>query len=278
MDAVTAAVAHIAHLVDAVAAALHVSLPHPIYPFETADCLISAQHDLWARAQVRACCYSLSPVTYLNDRTRHRDFDWTTLQELSGCSSAQQGQMAGGSNLNRGQRNDCDLPVVLKTGPDGEVVQYSVNPNFSTAVVLLQADIIELCLRAGLQGEELWPPEAMLLNLYLLQKRCEGIVQRNRHLLSTASMGEVTNCPVAMYVELPQASRAYEEEVLSTVADRYGSGAKVRASTRERAEEQQLLQANPAVRSFVTQFENDENDWDVVTLQASSSLDQTQIL
>jgi hypothetical protein len=291
VDAVSAAVAHIAHLVDAVAAALNVALPHPLYPFESADCLISAQHDLWARAQVRACCYSLSPVMCLNDRMRLRGFDWTTLQELVDNTTSQsqsQRRMHSISPL-RGrngleitprtplalntEREQCEIPVVLKAGESGEVVQYSLNPNFGTALVLLQANIIDLCLGAGLHAEELWPPEAMLFNLHLLQKRCEGVVHRSRQVL--AACADVPDRAVALYTDVPAASSAHGAGVLRAVADRYGSVARGKAAS---IESLPPVTHEPASTAHEVYFENEENEWDVVTMESNTAIDQTQIL
>ncbi|OEU22774.1 hypothetical protein FRACYDRAFT_232934 [Fragilariopsis cylindrus CCMP1102] len=45
--------------------------------------------------------------------------------------------------------------------------------DFAIALQLLQNDVIVLCIRAGVKVSKLWPAEAMLLNLYELDKFCQ---------------------------------------------------------------------------------------------------------
>jgi hypothetical protein len=158
-----------------------------------------------------------------------------------------------------------ELPVVLKA-KDGERrgAEYSLNPNFPTALVLLQADIVALCLRAGLRAEDLWPPEAMLFNLSLLSRHCESIVHRYASILpppGTAAM------PVVYSVDAPmEVSRALDDLTLSALKDRYGSAA--RRSQAEYAEA-----ARGAGDVFEAEFRPEESgleresEWDVVTIQ-----------
>ena len=64
--------------------------------------------------------------------------------------------------------------------PDGEAdvaAEWVPNSEFSFGLSLLQADVLALCMKAGkLQPAELWPPEALLLNLSVLHSRCVDII------------------------------------------------------------------------------------------------------
>jgi hypothetical protein len=53
---------------------------------------------------------------------------------------------------------------------------YIANPLFATALTLLQADCISLCVQMGMNPDKLWPPEAMLLNLSELHRGCVLLV------------------------------------------------------------------------------------------------------
>jgi hypothetical protein len=270
VDAVTTAVAHIAHLVDALSGILNVLLPHPLYPFEAADCLVSAQQDLWARAQVRGSCYSLAPATLMNDRTHFRDFDWATLHELSSCQAESAGQYTeasvGAAPQAGGPAFQYELPVVLKA-KDGQrrAAEYSLNPNFPTALVLLQANIVALCLRAGMLAEDMWPPEAMLFNLSLLSRHCEGTVHRYA---SSLPQGGAANMPAMLSMDAPaEVSRALDDLTLSALKDRYGSAAR-------RSQTELAGAARVGEDGFEADFHPEESgleresEWDVVMIQS----------
>lgn len=214
VDVVTTAVAHIAHMVDGLSAALNIPLPHPLLPFEASDCMVSAQQDLVARAQVKDCRYSLAPAVFVNERTRFREFDWTTLNELPIVPPQQELEKplslavpaVPSSALPKAA---FDQQVVVNTGPGDEVREYAVNANFPAALVLLQANVISLCLKSGLYAESLWPAEAMLLNMHVLKRHCEQVVARN-----SAFLASHQDVPLVT----PQTQPA-----LASLTDRYGS-------------------------------------------------------
>lgn len=54
-------------------------------------------------------------------------------------------------------------------------VQAASSNQFANAVGLLQACVVVACLRAEIAPEKLWPPQAMLLNLYLLRLHCKEL-------------------------------------------------------------------------------------------------------
>jgi hypothetical protein len=61
---------------------------------------------------------------------------------------------------------------------DGGEWKWSPNAEFSFGLSLLQADVLSLCIKAGagLQPSDLFPPQALLLNLSLLHSRCLDIM------------------------------------------------------------------------------------------------------
>ena len=270
MDAVATAVGHIAHLVDAIAAVLNVPLPHPLRPYEANDCIVSAQHDLWAQAhasQRGLQGLSLVPARVGVLPSQHtqqaRDFDWTPIKDLTHSVVASKPITTSSNRSNP-----------ASTQHPGAVPAYTVNPHFSRALVLLQADIIMLCLRAGLVEEDLWPAEAMLLNLDLLHKHCEGTLQRH---LSSCVGGYLTKSAQGSEPLLPAVygtgdsiqERTITAQTLCSLEDRYGSRELVERAS---ADEAALRYAYGG--EFVdAQFDAEEsgldreNEWDLITVQ-----------
>ena len=50
--------------------------------------------------------------------------------------------------------------------------QQLINDEFAIALQLLQNDILMICMNAGVPIDQLYPGEALLLNLYALQLHC----------------------------------------------------------------------------------------------------------
>ena len=218
MDIVATAIAHIAHLVDALSAILNIPLLHPLLPCQASDSMVSAQQNLWARAQVTDCCYSLAPVTFSSEPVSFQEFDWTALGDLSVVITA---SAATSPNIS------IDRHATVKNnnsiGIHGILREYTANTNFPVALALLQANIVSLCLSAGISADTLWPAEAMLLNLHLLQQHYEQTVTASiaLSLLATAGQG----APLVHAETDEQAVRRRCQEVLHSIRDRYGSHA-----------------------------------------------------
>mmetsp|Transcript_35874 Transcript_35874/g.66944 ORF Transcript_35874/g.66944 Transcript_35874/m.66944 type:complete len:637 (+) Transcript_35874:150-2060(+) len=51
-------------------------------------------------------------------------------------------------------------------------VNWTPNPDFSSGLLLLQANIVHLCLTVGMKPHHLWPPKAILRNLNILNQYC----------------------------------------------------------------------------------------------------------
>lgn len=281
MDIVTTAIAHIAHLVDGLSATLNIPLPHPLYPFEATDCLVSAQQDLWARAQVKECCVSLCPATLVNDRSAYRGFDWTTLRELPSVpvdAKLPHGESHHTHHNNaRGSAASFEPVAVVNTGIHGEVREYAVNASFPSALVLLQADVVALCLAAGLEGEHLWPAEAMLLNLHLLQTHCEQRVQQSAALLAGRDSNSNSNSSrVPLLLGDDHASPAgqlHRRQVLQSIQDRYGTAAAAERQNISSSSESVYLVGDgggpPARADFSPEKSGlaREEEWDIIHMK-----------
>ena len=74
--------------------------------------------------------------------------------------------------------------AVISEGSDGTGGEYTLIPSgwtgaptrarspeddFATCMQLLQNNVVALCIRSGVQVSEMWPAEALLLNLDLLR-------------------------------------------------------------------------------------------------------------
>ncbi len=49
---------------------------------------------------------------------------------------------------------------------------WQENPHFGDALMLLRADVITLCIKAGVKVQNMWPSEFLLLNLEVLHQYC----------------------------------------------------------------------------------------------------------
>eukprot|EP01032_Pedospumella_encystans_P016272 gene16272-18570_t len=202
VDVVSTAVAHIAHLVDA---------------------LVSAQHDLWARAQIPNFSYSLCPAKQVNNEG-FKEFDWTSLDQLP--TGRETGRNVEPFGTHPQAPTSSSRSVVVKAIVNGDMREYALNSNFSMALVLLQANVVALCVRAGLSAESLWPAEAMLLNLHLLQQHCAQVVNEEKTTL--LSIHEV---PIINAISEDEACMQHlqREQTLRSLCDHYGSQAAIDA-------------------------------------------------
>lgn len=296
---VNTVLSHIAHLVDAVAQVLHVVLPHPLHPFEAVEgSLVSPQLDLHAQTQhgpsvsgsssSHSHSHSLAPATHMHDRACFSDFNWTSVHELSDfssftCSSTShldpppRGQGSSSDSTARSQSNALrwhEAAVVLKTEESGRILQYALNSTFGTALTLLQADIVVLCLSAGVPAEQLWPPEAMLFNLHLLQEHCKSVVQRGEQgglCLRTSDNLDKGNIPADYRV-------TESKPELQTFNRRYGRDKAYECSTSWTSAGRGSLPA------YVMGVDAEDTDWDVIPhstavgTTAGAHLAQTQLL
>lgn len=154
-DIVGTVLGHISQLMDAVATVLNISLSHPVRPFTwNGLSAISPQFAEDSKA------YCLCPLTMHNNRDSLRDFDWMSMEELSKFKKSKD--------------------PAHNFEPNGLVVDSTatVNPEFPKALMLLRADVVSLCLKVGLHPSKLWPSEAMLLNLKLLEEHIDLLISQ----------------------------------------------------------------------------------------------------
>lgn len=223
MNVVATALAHIAHLVDALSATLNIPLPHPLLPFQSTECRVSAQHDLWARAQIPNFSYSLCPAKKENDEG-FREFDWTSLDQLP--TGREVGRNVEPFGTHPQATTSSSRSVVVKAIVNGDMREYAINLHFPTALVLLQANVVALCVRAGLSADVLWPAEAMLLNIHLLQQYCAQVVNEEKITLLSVQEVPIVNAISDDDAFMQQLQR---EQTLRSLCDRYGSQAAIDA-------------------------------------------------
>lgn len=256
------ALSHAAHLTDAIAAALNIPLPHPITPFSSAECLISPQYDL-------VSSFSLSPVIHINERTRHADFSWRT---PTGVEREIRGeQLRQRMRDSPVQQADVAAPNAMA---DGVVVlgsNYLVNSAFPQAVTLLQANVVSLCMRAGVPPESLWPPQAVLLNLYELLSLCATCAKRNERVAPNTASGVVSSGAIereARLVPLPTVngiSHRYTARVAASLTRRYASAFSSVCGERRRHGDNEMVVTLAATGEL--QFEGavqDDDDYAIV--------------
>ncbi len=210
------ALSHIAHLCDAVAAALNIPLPHPLMPFTTTECLVSPQYDLTS-------CFSLSPVIHINDRAAHEPFSWKTINSVN-KATADAGRDGPYSRESPSSSSKKEF-----TAPAASDDKHIVNPAFPQALTLLQADVVSLCMHAGIPPEFLWPPPAMLLNLHELFVLCVKCVKKNSAISSAAAAASTESCGERA-TALPVVFRRHGGDPLTSLSDRYNTQ---HTSTRE---------------------------------------------
>lgn len=134
LDCLCTVIFHIAHLIDALSNVLNVPLPHSIDPFELNGPTISPSF-----SKNTPC--GLYPVVHHSTRDAYRQFCWITLSQISKYPERYE--------------------------------DYVINPSFPLSLKLLQANIIVLCLKSGVDAINLSPSCAMLLNLNELRKKLE---------------------------------------------------------------------------------------------------------
>lgn len=145
IEQLSAAVSHIAELTVAVATVFNITLPHPIHANALEGPTIAPQY-------AENAPHLLLPATSISLREQYRSFEWTTLNQLR--------QRSYNENQKRSQHEHNN---------SNELV---INPTFYQSLTLLQANIVTLCLKLGMNASELWPAPCMLLNLYELHQYC----------------------------------------------------------------------------------------------------------
>lgn len=130
---------HVVHFLDSLSTSLNIPLPHPISPFEPNGPTIAPQYSEHQPHQ-------LLPVSIHSLREEYRMLSWLTLRSIRDESSR----------------------------PNNSVI--GLNAYFPEALSLLQANIIALCLRMGLQPQHLLPAHDIVGNLCRIEKELHRIL------------------------------------------------------------------------------------------------------
>lgn len=99
------------------------------------------------------------------------------LDLLEGSTTRGVSRLGGVTDGNRGvEFDDIDDDFlnehIFHSQLESSGLNWTPNPDFATGLILLQANVVHMCLTLGLAAHELWPPEALLLNLSLLNSFC----------------------------------------------------------------------------------------------------------
>ena len=69
-------------------------------------------------------------------------------------------------------KDDILQDNIFQTQLQDSGLHWIINPDFASGLLLLQANVVHLCLTIGLSPQDLWPPQALLLNMHLLYRFC----------------------------------------------------------------------------------------------------------
>ena len=105
---------------------------------------------------------SMSGSNYLFDDKNSNDIDIEPLQYLY---LPKQHRILS-QNSNSFHKNEKNLNTQIK------------NEDFQFGLTLLQANIIALCLKSGIKPHQLYPREALLLNLHILQQHAYNMISK----------------------------------------------------------------------------------------------------
>jgi hypothetical protein len=153
VDILNTAIGHIVKLVDALSIVLNIPLPHRMSAFS-----LNGMSTIFPQFMQDSKVYILSPITWQYSRERLRGVNWVTMADLQAKAS----QMGVESSSKHTVPSNVD-----------DYNDMTINSDFSQAIVLLQANIVTLCIKSGLQASSLWPAEALLLNLKTLEMFAE---------------------------------------------------------------------------------------------------------
>eukprot|EP01035_Chromulina_nebulosa_P019697 gene19697-25619_t len=136
---ITTALTHICHLVDCLSTVLNIQLPHRINPFTDNYCStittqVTLSEDERRTTQILAQAIHRNKGSKISSTIKHE-----SLQTLS-------------EQLNQIKLNNQNI----KSFP------WKVIPSFRPGLDLLKANVIILCLKAGVAPEALYPPQAII--------------------------------------------------------------------------------------------------------------------
>lgn len=96
-----------------------------------------------------------------NNRDTLREFNWMSMKSFVEEKKKRTALQVDGENAS----DDYDLDEM-----------GAINPDFPKALMLLKANVVSLCGKFGLHPSKLWPSDAMLLNLKLLEEHTHSLL------------------------------------------------------------------------------------------------------
>lgn len=162
---------HVTHLIQCLSLVMHIPLLHPVQAFDTFDPVISAASDLTRSLP-------LTPQLGTVEPTGASDPLWPSIERAyrmhvqrankKKSGAILNGRYVVGSIADRSKLTPHSLPTRVH---DSSVT----NRNFGKALNLLQANVIDFGLKLGLLSSQLFAPEYVLHNIYLIRLRLETL-------------------------------------------------------------------------------------------------------
>jgi len=182
-ELVCSVLGNISHLIQCLSETLHIPLVHSVQPFDTFDPVISAASDLRHSLPLSPLLGEEIQGSSVFDE-KWPSIDKTYQAHIQRISRGQSGVLAARRRSAVGQSIGGRVHQLEKTTSSGRREQFRAaidgvinNRNFSKAIHLLQMNVIEFCLSFGLSPSQLFPPNCLLHNLYMVRLRCLSLLR-----------------------------------------------------------------------------------------------------
>lgn len=159
VEIVTSALAHVGYLTNSLAVALNIPLPHGIKSFDLVNCCY-----IQPQCNDSACLPLMQAIR--PEDIQLQNFEWNGIKNDLKSKDIKLG--GGGLHANIPEANSSNAVRENSYSQRG----LHLNKSYQSALSLLQADVLILCLKCGLPPETLWPAPAILLNLHVLHDFC----------------------------------------------------------------------------------------------------------
>jgi hypothetical protein len=169
------------------------------------------------------------PSTSVQQSSDARNLPWKHSQRLSEMGldkyeSKSRSNYTSRSSImsNSTQPNDMDFEDIgrhihqeniLQAQLENSGMNWTPNPDFASGLILLQANIIHLCTAVGMKPESLWPPQALLLNIFLLHRFCLDKTMTNETCATAMTPPEGRNKRSNDFTRLGKSLKAYCEVI-----------------------------------------------------------------
>jgi hypothetical protein len=227
-ELVASALSHAAHLVDALSAVLNLPLDHPLRPFEAYEAAVCPPWNRGARLPLTPAVRQVAEPPG-GARGPH-EVRWEPFAAAWRHAAA----AAAEAKKDAPRRPPTSAAATTTTTSSSSGSEWATNDEFHVALALFRADIVALCMRAGVAAGALWPPEAILLNLHVLREHCrrqaaaaaaeQAEVATYRALPTLASTAQAAAAAASSSeYEASAAAAAAEVSLLGELVDRYRS-------------------------------------------------------